>query len=523
MTPLDDLEIEMDDFPVATKITQRPFQPAIDLLKKDNLKGCQATHLNAVSKLSSETKKTKSIGAFLLSWAVNTKASIWATVSVFKSIRFWMLLGTPSQLTRSQVDKNLNELTGSIHLAKAIHALSPKVAAWVQEKLIALKLHESLNAFLKEEHCTLHTFVDVLLPVIYANIAKNIRDCTNGIEHQQPVTLADVTSYICEMINRHLPYITQRLEAIEKAPEGEKRERLICHVFSHVVDEFLTTALPNGVNELPLIKVPILSQHFWKIIQKKVLPVVFYETYRQFSAPMRESQKLKLLEKQGGESLVSLAQMAGDKETELFPMILADAVTESKDGDVTTMQESPLVASITKYFISVLNGSEELKNWLSGWFIKELILFGKSDSKDLMQLWSLLGGYLEPMLIHIFVNMSQVEGPLDATKGRMPDAMGIILIRFLSVCSRFFNGNSQKIQERIVHLKMNNENFHEDEALLKIFAPLADELLSLMGLNTETTKLPLPDFLKETVVHYLKEIAFTFIRSKKTRRFFYSN
>lgn len=508
LTTHDDLEIELEDLSEVSEAALRHLLPKD--VHKATLKSTRNTYLKDHSKLSLETKKTKSLGLRLLSWVVNTRVSVWTTANIFKSVRFWMLLGAPSQNTRTQTDKNLNQLTGSIHLAKTIHALSPVVAAWIQEKLIALKVHESLNAFLKGERYTLQTFVDVLLPIIYANIAKNIRECSVSDEsEQQPVTLVNVISFACEIINRHLPYINQRLEVIEKVAE-EKRDKVICHVFSHIVDEFLAIALPNGVEELPLIKLPIISQHFWKMIQKRVLPVIFYEIYRQLSIPIRENMKDLLLQRSGGESLVSLAQMAGDQAAELLPTILANAATETKEEDLIIVNESPLIEILTKSFCSLLEGSDLLKTWLSGWFTKELVKLGESENSHLKEMWKLLGGYLEPMLIHVFVHMSQMDIPMDKIKGRMPDAMGIIFIRFLSICSRFFNENQEKIQARVEQLKGGQENFKEDPFLLNIFEPLAHDLLCLMGLH-DPSKLPLPDFVKETVVQHLKEIAPAFL------------
>lgn len=508
-----DLEIELDDdIPTATKVVKKRLQTLVTKTDKENLSGHQVIQVSGVQDQSKGIQKTQSVSARILIWAVNTRASIWATVKIFKSIRFGMLLGVPSQETRSQTDKSLDQLSGSIHLAKTIHSLSPAVAAWVQEKLIGLKYHESLNAFLRDEHCTLQTFVDVLLPTVYLNIAKSVKEAKDdcGANVQDPVSLVDVTSYICEIVNRHLPYINQKLDLIEKTTDLEKRDRIICHVFSRLVDEFIAIALPNGVNELPLIKVPLISQHFWKVVQKRVLPIIFYEVYRQLAIPMHQSKKDQLLQMKGGESLVSLAQMAGDQAIELLPLILAEAVTETKHEDVVIVYESPLVAIIAKSFSALLSGSDHLKNWLSSWFTKQLVGFGKSDNIDLKQLWKLLGGYLEPMFIYVCMNMSQIPVSLEATKGRIPDVIGIICIRFLSVCSRFFSANRHKIQERVEQLKLTGGNFKEDKILLSIFEPLSSDLLCMMGLD-EPSKLPLPDFVKEIVVQHLKEVAPAFL------------
>lgn len=507
----DDLKIELDDLPLATRIAAKQLVTNSPKLSCGGIRSRCFSDLNEPLKLPVEAKKIKSVGARTLSWIINTRASIWATASLFKSIRFWMLLGAPSMQTRTQTDKTLDQLSGSIHLSKAIHALSPKVAAWLQGKLIDLKLNESLNAFLKDEHCTLQTFVDVLLPTIYVNIAKNVKESFEVDKaEQRVVSLADVAAFICEIVDRHLPYIDQRLDIIEKTEEGEKRNRVICHVFSRVIDEFLTIALPNGVNELPIVKVPVFSQHFWKVIQKQVLPILFYEVYRQLATPIFENRREILLQKPGGESLVSLAHMAGEQASEILPVFLADASTEIKHNDVVVTHQSPLLAAIGNNFSALLSGSDLLKNWLSRWFIKELVGFGKSDNADLKKLWMLLGSYLEPILIHIFINMSEIKVSLEEITGRIPDVMGIILIRLLSVCSKFFNANDQKIQARIRQLQLSGQDPKEDPVVLSFFKPLAEDLLCLMGLF-DPQELPLPDFIKETVVLQLKEMAPSFL------------
>lgn len=523
MTPVNSMINSLDNYAIkhgesengASAVNQtasRQFPPYTLYIKRDSLQGNRTVHLNDVSKLTPEVKKTKSIGARIFSWAINGKISVWASANIYKSIRYWMLLGAPSQKTKNQIDKILNELTGSIHLARAIHALSPAVAAWIREKLISLKTHESISVFFKGEQSSLETFIDGLLKVMYMNISKKILRGANETEaKQKTVSLADTISLISELINRHLQAINDQLETIEITPEGEERNKLICDVFSSLIEEFLAIALPNNVDELPLTKVPILSRHYWNVFKKNVLPIFFYDSYLQLVAPMRESQKETLLHEQSGGPLASLAKMGGEAASELFPKILAESITVEGSDD-RFVQEHSVIAAITNCFGSFLYGSELMKNWLSGWFIKELVGIGKSKDVHLIRLWKLLGGYVEPMLIHIFINLSQIQALPESANGRKPKVLEIIFIRLLSICSRFFNDHDQRIQRRVDQLQCNGEDFKEDFVLLEIFTELADDLLGSMGLNDKGAEsFPLPEFLKPAVLQLLKEMAPAFL------------
>lgn len=507
VSPLtNDFEIELEDLPVVSKIGLKNISANNALPKDWNSHAIES--LNSNEELSPTVHKSQSVGARILSWAVNTPISVWATVNVLKSIRFWMLLGAPSRSTRNQTDKKLDEITGSLHLAKAIHALSPQVASWLQDKLVALKLTESVSVFLKNEHPTLETFVDVLLPVIYLNIAKSVHNAGDDDAAQKAVSMADVTAFMCEIVNRHLPNLNQRFALIEKTIDPEKRNRVIGLVFAPMVDEILAIALPNGVNDLPLIKLPVISQSLWQTFQKNLLPVLFFEVYKQLASPKDEKERLDLLERKG-ESLVSLAAVIGSQASELFPSLISEATVENKNNEITIVRESPVVTIIRKSFSSLLLGSDQLKTWLGSWFTKELILVGKSENYDLKQIWKLVGGYLEPMLIYIFSSMSESES-LNGLEKKPQSAIGTIIVKFLTIVNRFYHTYFQKIQQRLDQLKMSGENPEEDKVLLRIFDKLAQDALTMMGLNA-ASKIPLPSFIKDVFLQHVKSMAPEFL------------
>ncbi|HEV8052826.1 MAG TPA: hypothetical protein VGP47_10050, partial [Parachlamydiaceae bacterium] len=398
-------KLKLDDAIITShKVASSCLQENQDSLKSESLDEFHAVNLNEHANLTLEASKTHSIGSSILSWAVNTKASVWASVMILKSVRFWMLLGTPSQNARSEVDKKLNELSGSIHVAKLIHNISPSIAALILDKLISLELHETLDAFLKKENTTFQTLIDVLLPNIYHNFAKSFRDCAEGNDKNKNVSISDVLSHICKIIDKHLPYIKETLEVVEKTADVDKRNGIICHVFAGMVDEFMEIGLPKGVDELPLLNIPFVSKHYWDMLQKKALPLLFYKLYNQLAAPLHESKKEILFDQKGGESLVSLAQLAGEQAAEMLPTIFIETNSVHKENDKGEIQESPISTAIAKSVCSLLNGSDLLRNWFSSWFSKELVGLGENDSPYLKKMWEFIGSYLEPMIIHVCVS-----------------------------------------------------------------------------------------------------------------------
>lgn len=494
----------------SSKVASRSLFENRDTAKSSSPDGLRVSDLNDSAVQSPETVKTRSIAGTLLSWAVNTKASIWTAVMMLKSVRYWMLLGTPSQDARAEVDKKLNELTGSVHVAKMIHTISPSIAELILDKLMSLELHASLATFLEKEQGTFHTLIDVLLPVIYQNFALDFRKCAEGKDSEKNVSISDVLSHICRVIDKHLPYINETLEIIEKTKDQEKKNGIICHVFAGMVDEFMAIGLPKGVNELPLLNIPFFSNHYWEMLQKNALPLLFYKLYRQFALPFHESKKEILINQPGGESLASLAQLAGEEVAEIIPTLFIDTPDDVKDKDTAVIHASPISTSIAKSVCSLLNGSDLLKNWFASWFSKELIELGTNGSHGLKKLWGLLGGYLEPLLIHVFVTMSQNPEPRSKSKDRVPDTLGIITIRLMAVCSTFFNANAKRIDERIKEFEHSGEDYREDKKLLELFKPLANDLLFMMGLSNPDI-LPLPGFLKAITVEQLHEQAPAFL------------
>jgi len=446
---------------------------------------------------ASSQEKTRGIAGRLLLWTTNTGIAVWGTKHCLKLARFFMTLGTPSEGSRSLIDQEINKFCGSYNPALAIHKLTPLLAKWVQKELVALDWHKSVNAFLKEEHWTLQTLLDVLLTTMYANISKSLKEGTaNQAILDRPVEVADILGCLCKIAHEHLPSINARYDVIEKIPDLEKRERKLRQLFGPMVEDFLAIAFPKGIKEFPLTKVPWVSNSFWMNVHKHLLPSLFLGIYRQLSNPLKEEKKQKLLQIPGGESLVSLAEIAGQKGGETIPSLFMNS------DEKNTF--SPLVTSIMDGFRSCLEASDKFREVLGNWLGKQLSHFGSSDDSNVKRLWMFIGGYLEPVFLHVFFHMSAVPQNIAAMNGRTPDALGIIAIRFFSLFSHFFNANKKMIDERVAALNLMLEDPEEDDVLLSLFRILADDMLEMMGLST-AEQMPLPNFIKNTAFKNLKE------------------
>lgn len=492
------------EIPIPVALAKTAILPSggstvIDRLRQRRIDNCQLNPKNL------EASKIQSVATRIASWVSNTKLVVWTSVNLLKHTRFWMLMGAPTEKSRSQVDKAVDEISGSMHLSKAIHALSPSIAEWVQEKLIALKLHESVSQFLQDEHWTVQTFVDVLFPTLYVNLAKSLKENDN-LPVNDKISLVDITAYICKIINAHLPDIEARIQEVDKISDPVSKEAEMCALFIPLTEDFLAIALPNGVKDLPLTQIPMLSNYFWDSIQKQILPSLFLDVYRQLVLSSKTTLKEELIQRPGGQSLVSMAQTGGKQAAETLAEVCTGVKTLDKNN-----QLSDLAVAISKNLDSMIYGSDQFKTWLMGWLLSLISDFGTSDKPEIKQLWKFFGGYFEPLLMHVFAHLSKVPEIPPSHTGRQPDVFGIMAIRFFTMTSQFFNANKTIIKERMDVLKSLPEaNPDEDPVLLGIFKSYADNLLSMMGLDHPET-LPLPEFIRGVLVGQLKETAPPFL------------
>jgi len=449
--------------------------------------------------ITPEIEKTAIFGSTLLKTIGETRPFIWGPQAGLKTLRFYMTLGVP---IGDQSDLNhhvINELTGSIHLSKALQSLTPAISDWIF-KTISGNTNKIMNAFVCGEKKTIEFLVSTILPALLANILKHIWDqnLNNKLPSDANVTIADIMVFICEIINKHKFQISQKIEQIERMPSGKKREKFISKSFTPLTNELLDIMLPNGLKSLPLNQMPFLSEAVWSHIKRHLIPQKFYEIYCQFKPVNCTTQKEAMVKRKQGTTLILLSQMAVEKVADLLPASLAE--NEIKDmGIGENVNESPFISFILKNFNSCLEGSESMKKWLAVWLSKELIRIGKCNHPNLKLLWNFLSSHLEPLLIHIFVNLSNIPFSVGDLKEQTPDVTGVILIRLLSLGSKFFNTNREKIKKRLMELKLAKKKIKNDKELLGIFELFATDLLCFAN-----SDFPLPNSVKQTILDQFK-------------------
>lgn len=455
-------------------------------------------------------QKSNGIGIQILMQLGNTWLGSFA---MFKSACLLQWLGEPSVNTRSAIESQLNKMSSSLHLSKFLEGMAPWIAEVIKEKCLTLELSPLLKKFLIKEPQALPAFIAALLPHLYCNIANSIQiskgesqqhlsDCSTEDDLNFPsstdtsaIMLADVVSLMCGMIHKHLPSIQQHVKSLDMIPDGKQKDKVIEEAFSGIVQEFLDVALPNGIKDLPLPVIPRFSQYFWEIIKKQIMPKIGYQLYLQITSPLQLKDQQELLQKNGGETLVSLAQLGGRQAAELLPSLLMPK----------TSGDSPVVAATIKSIQGLLSGSDQLKRWMEPWLRIQLHAFSSFKEPELKYLWKLFGRYCESLILHVFNHMSQQIPGIE-----VKEAMGVIFIQLLSGYSHFVNEKHEQIQKRLKDVILRKEDPKEDHELLHIFQPLADHLLHLMGLD-QAAILPVPDFSKTLVVRQFKEMAPKFI------------
>jgi len=443
----------------------------------------------------------------LLSWLDNYHVTTRLTANAFWGVRL-ALFKDPGPRFRNDVDKVLTEQCGTEYLAKTLHAISPAVAKWVQEALIGLNLYKSLNLFFENEHYSFHTFVDVLLPVIFVNMSNNIIENTN-IEPGETfnVTLADLLSLACEIVEDHQATINARYDDICGIRDPEQRDKKLCQLFQPMVEDFLSVALPQGIDELPVYNYLGFSRSYYETsLKKEIIPKLFIWVHRQLVLPLKENKKDILAARPGGESLVHLAEMAGEKAAEILPLLVADSRVEIDERGYADIEGSPIVGALVKAFMSLLKGSDRNINRLGGWFAGQMAAIGKNSDQPIHHMWKFMSGYAEPLLVHVFEHMSRLPSKSAPPKGHLPDVLGMMMIRFFSITSTFFNRHHKTIRDRIESLKGLDVRLETDTVLLEIFKPYAKDLLEAMGVD-KPEKVPLPDFIKGKFADAVKEFA----------------
>lgn len=451
-----------------------------------------------VRNLANDPPETSQVSrtAAVLNWLANTRLAIWSTSGLLKTVR-WCLVSTPAPAVNNEIDASLDDLTGSNDVSKTLHIVSGPLAKLIRDKIISPDLYAGINKFLKEEHITFHKLIDRLLPVIVNNLAKHIhRNVNLTREEPRPIDLCDILSFLSELVSRHAQTIGQSFDAIDHIADPVKKERKLQRLFSPLVEELLSKALPGGIKDLP-ITIPIYKGKLWKLA-KLQLESLFAKAYRIFADPLKANNKAQVLKHKGGESLVSLAKLASEKCAELIPTLFFEEIK----GDVpeeASFFPSKISRSAAEGLTGLMLCSEETKKQLAAWLTDEFSCAGLSQQPSMATLWKFSASYIEPLLNHVFASLVGDPPSPEQVNGKVPDAIGIIIIRLFALCSKFFNANGKLINERIDFLKASLKPITKDPELLSYFDAFARELLKLSGLD-DPTKYPVPGFL-QNILH----------------------
>lgn len=393
----------------------------------------------------------------------------------------------------------IDRLSGSTHLSKAIHAIVQKWADLLKDLAKEKKWYPSLERILHEGNLTIEKALELVISYMYINIAKKIKQPANGYaKHEGPVSLVDVIGYVISILKAQLPTIHYKYcDAYEKIKDPEQRERRLLEIFSPLVQDFMKVAFPEGMQQIPLRKIPLISHYYLRKLhdelEKEILPALFVELYRSFIIPFSPDHKKSLHHLFNGDSLIKLAELAGQKTGEKIPNLFEGNSADDHLPDFMKL----LAQNLAKYFhVRSKREQQELGTWLA----RQLIELGKSENSDIVHLRSLLSFYIEPFLVHIFTNLSRVPVSLK----KLPDALGIILIRLCTIISKFFNNYGNLIESRVSASKGVKADCEKDPALVSLFSNLSRELIEAMGLN-KPKKIPIPSFLQNIVVEFIRK------------------
>lgn len=421
----------------------------------------------------------------------------WGLWVAIKTPRIFVFRAVEDPQIKNAMNHEIYKLSGSNGLSTAIHSASPVIADLIQRILSSCSFHKSLNneSYLKKEHQRLHLLIETLLPEIYVNIAKYIQDNDNSGLKKRPIKLLDITRWFLDVVETQLPNIHAEFDRLSLIEDPDRRQRKLCALFMPLSDALFKVALPNGYRNLPFRKIPWLSEKIWGSVKDSYFPLICVEIYQQLLSPKKEEKRELLQKIPGGESLISLSELAGKKTGENFAKVI------SRDNPI-------ILATLSELFESCFTGSIEMKKELGHWLTHQVVELCNSEHPSLKNLRMFIGSFVEPFLMHMLDRLAEREDhSLGDKPGFVPDARGSILVKLFMLSSRFFNSNSSEIEQYIQTKKENNEVIDEKDPYLRsIFNGFTNDLLKAMGLDRPET-FPVPECLKEKIHGYTKAIA----------------
>ncbi len=403
--------------------------------------------------------------------------------------RLLMWCKKPPEAKIKSIDEDLNKLSGSSRLSESIHAGSAALARGLQSIMSSSRWHQGLNYWLDQERLTLTSLIDRLLPSICLNIG-NLPEVGEKPSYGQKriVSLPDIFAWFLKTVSSHLPGIKEAI----KSNGGHIDPTM----FRPLVKKLLDVMFPEGIKGLPISNFLWIAGCLWKKLENDWLPSLCADLYQKILLPFEEQQynveRLKSVPE--GESLIKLSQAIGKNGGRNLPKLFTD-------------DDSVVAEAICEFFVSHLSGSDEEKDNISYWLYSCLKELSQSNDPGVREFLMLLGGYLEPLMLHVFAS---------ASKGVSGNVWTRIVIKLFSLFSVFFNRSNSAIESYItditesnvsanpkINAKLPYKEIDRYPEILEVFEGLSDDLFEFVGI-TCPKDLPVPEFLQDIIFKQIR-------------------
>ncbi len=443
----------------------------------------------------------------------------------------------PDKVIESKI-KELNEL-GAHEIVDTIHnTITPQLMDAIITKVPDLAYskwvpgsHAGITFLLKKHQGEISKWVEANLLTIFANLAqaakaskeeafRNGEGSSRGVGSSSPNILADVVNYVASLTNSNIDVITVNLnsidaeiakdEAIMKQWEGSrgvstdavKQDIALLNqekqkILNEIIEAILAKALPNGdedltlPNPIPGFNLPgfALSQ-----IKKNLAPFLLdLVTKMRKSSATREENLKQIQNLPGANDLVGLIAVL----TKQFKEVVLNELKSQKSQDARGLKK----------------------------IITELAqTLGIKRGVQLEKVLDTLGGYCEPILLHVFANLAQGR-----TEGDQRHILTGILENLLKDLIQSFNDLDKAYKEYqgkvdAINNKYGVEGNEADkqkeldqafEPLKKIFANFADPFVKKAGIDTEGLEKIIPIGAAELAEYIKKSLNELFIQYYK--------
>lgn len=367
----------------------------------------------------------------------------------------------------------LASLTGQPEFGIFLSTLSRAFAQEISENVFEEGI---LKECVEGEENFLADLLQTLLVKMAVNVGNHLAQ-ERGMDNKTPITPIEIFSHLINSMQGEFNRVQERLEVAKAIINPKDRLKAQQEAVAPLLDQSLHLAFPKGVEELPLRKGA--RTIVWNYLKNKILGPQFI----QFSAYVASFKKLpnaEAFKKNPDNALLGLVCEKG-------PIIISEWAQEWMAG--------PQISSLfADKILSILpsQDDQQLKSWISN----QLMMCAKKDNPSLMNMWSFFTGSIEPLLVHIFTNLSKGH-----SQGE--EASVTICMNLMKIASVFKENYSMKIEETYVNLQAEKKIPETDPHYIELFIPLATELQKRMGLILK--KESMPGFFKKKIENYFSK------------------